>query len=140
LLIGIWSLSLINKIEIHILAITVSHRCANPAAISKTTISFRLHNLIHIILLSIGTELLLTSITSFNLIHEIAIDHCVSHLDLIVLRKFAAVAGCLKSSNFSLIKHIWFTSLDGWKHVVDSGIVSGLKHDAIVRCVHFINA
>ena len=138
LLIGIWSLSLINQIEIYILAISICHRCADPATVSKTLISFWLHNLIHIILLSIGIELLLSSIASFNLIHEVSIDHCVSHLDLIVLRKFAVVAGRCKSSNFCLIENIWFT-LYVWKHVVDSWIVCGLKHDAIVRCVHFID-
>ena len=139
LLICIWCLSLIYKIKIRILTISISYRRTDPAAITKTIISIRLHNLIDVILLGIGTELLLSSIASLHLIHEISVNHCVSHLNLIILRKFATISCGLETTNFRLIEHIRFSTLNSWKHIVDSWIVGWLKHLTIVRCIHFID-
>jgi len=139
LLISIWRLSLIHEIKINVLAISIRHRCADPATVSKTCISFRLHNLIHIVLLSICIELMLSSITSFNLIHEISIVHSVSHLDVIILRKFTVITGCSEATHFCLVENSLLFSLNVGKHVMDSGIVCRLKHDTVVSCVHFID-
>lgn len=141
-LISIWSLSLILKIKIGILTITTICDIggSDPATVSNTTISLRWHYLMHVILLCTGIELsMLSSITSFHLVHEISICHSVSHLNLVVLRKFASITRSLESTDFSLIENVWF-ALNCWKHVVDSGIVCGLKHDTIMSCIHFIDA
>lgn len=140
LLISIRRLSLIDKIKIDILAISIGYRSSNPTTISKTvSISIWLHNLIYIILLSIGIKLVMPCITSFHMIHEIPICHCVSHLNLIILRKLTTIACCLKTSHFSLIKCRLFT-LNIRKHVMNSRIVSRLKHNSVMSCVHFIDA
>ena len=138
LLICIGSLPLIHQIEINTLSISIRHRCTDPTAIPKSISSTIIHYLIHIILLGIGIELL-PCIATFHLIHEVSINHGISHLDMVVLWKLTVVSLGVEASDFCLVHWVLF-SLNVWKHVVDSGIVSRLKHDSIVSCVHFINA
>lgn len=143
LLISIWCFPLILKIKINIRSTWISERSPNSTVISKLTISIRLHDLTHIILLSVITSviLVLTGIASFILTHLVSVDHGgISHLNvLILLRKFTSVAWCIESTDFSLIENIRF-SLYVWKHVVNSRIVRRLKHNTIVSSVHFIDA
>lgn len=137
LLVSIWSLPLIHQIKINILS-SICHRRTDPTTIAKSVSSGIIHDLIHIILLCIWIKLL-SSIATFHLIHKVSVNHCVSHLDMVVLRQFAVVSLSVETAYFCLVHRVLF-SLNVWKHVVNSGIVCRLKHDTIVSCVHFINA
>ena len=143
LLVGIWCFPLICKIEINICDTRIGDRSSDSAAVSEfLTISIRLHDLSHIVLLSWVLLLLLSGIASFHLTHEVSIDLSISHVSiLIILRKFTSMTWCwIKSSSFSLIESTWFSTLYVWKHIVDSRIIRRLQHDTIVSCIHFIDA
>ena len=64
---------------------------------------------------------LLPSIALPDILHEVSIVHCVSHLGL-VLSSFVGVLRSTKSSNSGLVEHLLLLinlSIDVWQHLVN---------------------
>lgn len=86
----------------------------------------------------------MTCITLSKLGHKVSIEHCLPHLHLLIARHFiwsTMVATRAKATNPRLIENLIILialSIDVRKHVVDSGIISWLQHNASVSGVHLI--
>jgi hypothetical protein len=84
---------------------------------------------------------ILPSVTLPQLCHEVAIEHRLPHLLLLLsLRQLVARASLIKSDT-GLIEHLLLIQLIYiWQHFMDARIVGGLQHDARLSCIHLINA
>lgn len=83
-------------------------------------------------------------VTLSQLGHEVAIEHRLSHLHLLIASHFVwatVVAAGAKAANPGLIKYLVLISLtvDIGKHVVDSWIICWLEHDSGMRWIHFVD-
>jgi hypothetical protein len=93
-----------------------------------------------VVCLILATTIALPTIAGSHFVHEVSIEHGLSHLLLLDVSGlvYAEVA------YFCLIKDLIFlwvsSSANGWEHFVDARVVSRLEHDSSVCCVHFVNA
>jgi len=93
-----------------------------------------------IILLAMMRWIILPCITWPHFVHEITIEHSLSHL--LVLAHFTMMTGSTRiEASFGLIEHLLLgLSSDSWKPFMNPWIIIGLKHYACLSGIHFVNA
>ena len=132
----IWGFSLVHQIEQVSLVRSCRRICCSYPLISNSTrISSETTSSI-----SIATRIfiitVLASIALSELCHEITIEHSLSHLGILLVIALLLTL-CIESTYSCLVEHLLL--LDVWQHLVDTRIICGLKHDASLCCIHFIN-
>ena len=90
-------------------------------------------------------HILLPSIALSDVFHEVSVVHCISHLCLILvlISSFLRSLRIAKSSNSGLVEHLLFLihlTIYVGEHLMNPWIISWLKQNTIMSCVHFINA
>ena len=112
------------------------------AAVSGLLIVLRIES-IHS-LPSVWRSILVASIALPNVLHEVAVEHGLPHL-----LRLSVVGGChvvlvdSEAANSRLIEHLLLLlvhAIHVWQHLVDPAVVGGLKHDALLSCVHLVDA
>lgn len=160
--IRIWSFSLIDQVEQMSLisrsilmadtasssnSVMTNAGCSSAKSGWTSSVSLMLSHHGHIILISLSRSeilhrLAVSSITLSEFGHEVAIEHCLSHLYLLILVTHLVwtIATWAKTTNSCLIEHLILIILCIyiWQHVMDSRIISWLQHNSCLCCVHLI--
>ena len=129
------------------MGLVVSSRCvcssnplvSNPTSIGRKTASGISVTLLVLILILIP---ILSSVALPQLGHEVAIEHSLPHLILLLgLSQLVVLRSRIETSHSSLVEHLLLVqSIHVGEHLMDAGVVGGLKHDAGLGGVHLIYA
>lgn len=139
-----WCLSLIDQIEKMSLLLSTTNISG-----STTTVIISLDRLTEGRDLSRVLSALLACVGGPELRHEVTVEHSLPHLlcvRVVLLLKLHSkrTHSCLIEASNGLVRALlvcpYLLPSDVGKHVVDSRIIGGLQHDALLGGVHFINA
>jgi hypothetical protein len=72
--------------------------------------------------------------------HEVAVEHRLSHLLIGVVELGFLASLNPKPTHSSLVEHLLGLLAYIRQHLMDSGVICGLEHDAGLCCVHLIDA
>jgi len=148
------SFPLVHKVEKMSLVVSSRCICSSNSLVSNSTgigcetaasISVTDHGLILIVGMTSSLSLVavLASVTLSQLRHEVAIEHSLSHLRVLLgLSKLVSIlVSRVEPSNSGLIEDLLLVqSIYVGKHFVDPRVVGGLQHDACLCSVHLIYA
>ena len=88
--------------------------------------------------------ILMASVALPNVLHEVAVEHGLPHLlRLSIIGSCHIVLVDSESSNSCLIEDLLLLLVHAihiWQHLVDPAVVGRLKHDALLSCIHLIDA